>query len=101
MGSYPKLADLMAAYPEVMIFRAFSTLNARNLLYLQAELAYMEIELNEVTKEDNACENTSRKAYGSSWKKLSDSINADDGDPIQWELFLRIREKLAQYSQYG
>ncbi|PVH79058.1 hypothetical protein DL98DRAFT_633031 [Cadophora sp. DSE1049] len=39
---YPKLAELQGTYPQLGIYRRFATLNARNLLYLQAELVDLE-----------------------------------------------------------
>jgi hypothetical protein len=43
---YPMLAAYMGLTPETNIFRRFSILNARNLLYLQAELTNLEEALS-------------------------------------------------------
>ncbi len=48
---YTALALLMGRVPEVAIFRRFSTLNARNLLYLQAELVQLEDDLEKKLSE--------------------------------------------------
>lgn len=42
---YPKLARLMACYPETAILRRFGELNTINILRLQAELQDMEHQL--------------------------------------------------------
>jgi len=42
---YPRIAGRMAAKPETASFRRFSALNARNLLYMQAELCRLVQEL--------------------------------------------------------
>ncbi|EDN91968.1 predicted protein [Sclerotinia sclerotiorum 1980 UF-70] len=52
---YPKLAALQGTYSQLGIYRRFSTLNARNLLYLQAELVILEADLNQFTKNDYEC----------------------------------------------
>jgi hypothetical protein len=44
-AGYAQLASLMGAHPEVAVFRRFGALNAQNLLYLQAELTHLELEL--------------------------------------------------------
>ena len=49
---YPKLAELQGTYPQLCIYRRFATLNARNLLYLQAELVDLEERLERYTLED-------------------------------------------------
>ncbi|KAH8585831.1 hypothetical protein B0O99DRAFT_586791 [Bisporella sp. PMI_857] len=48
---YPKLADLMARYNEVAIFRRFRSLNIFTLMSLQAELVELESRLKELFKE--------------------------------------------------
>jgi hypothetical protein len=42
---YTKLASVMGKNPELAIFRRFSALNAKNLLYLQAEHVNLEARL--------------------------------------------------------
>jgi hypothetical protein len=42
---YPSLAGQIELRPETAIFRRFGSLNAENLLYLQAELTSLEREL--------------------------------------------------------
>ena len=42
MGNYQKLADFMGNSPTVSIYRRFTSLNVQNLLFMQAEIAYLE-----------------------------------------------------------
>ncbi|KAI8930810.1 hypothetical protein NX059_011833 [Plenodomus lindquistii] len=57
---YPKLAARMLVRPETMILRKFSMLNIRTLLYMQAELASLEIKLDKLTRQDAASKTTNK-----------------------------------------
>jgi len=48
MGNYGQLSRLMSDHPELLILRKYTDLNVKNLLYYQAELAHLELELQEV-----------------------------------------------------
>jgi hypothetical protein len=67
---YPKLAALISKEKNYAIFRKFNTLNARNLLYLQAELTYLEWRLQEIDAEQGQAENGSEVL--SSWPKFTE-----------------------------
>jgi hypothetical protein len=112
MGTYSDLASLMASYQDVMILRKFSRLNAKNLLYYEAELACLEHELEAIEMEDKDCGETPRREYATRWATMAAS--AEDGDEsamagpehgpsrrdrLQWQTFLRIREQLYKYSR--
>lgn len=112
MGTYTKLAHLMATYPEVMILRKFSQLNAKNLLYYEAELATLEHELGAIELEDQHCEEMPRRDYATSWAAMAasgDGVNdsttirgermMNQRDKLQWQTFLKIREQLCKYSE--
>ncbi|KAL1620787.1 hypothetical protein SLS56_009512 [Neofusicoccum ribis] len=49
---YPKLATIMGPYRGMALFKRFASLNARNLLYMQAELLQLELELDELASGD-------------------------------------------------
>jgi len=108
MGNYLDLSKLMSKYPDVFILRKFSGLNAKNLLYYQAELAHLEQELEEVEDEDRLSDENPRKGYATNWKSLGLRANTkhDSGalrtprDSLQWQTFLRLREVLNKYSQW-
>jgi hypothetical protein len=112
MGTYSDLALLMASHPDVMIIRKFAHLNAKNLLYYEAELACLEHELEAIELEDRHCGETPRQDYATSWATMAAS--GDDGnesattsreqglgrrDMLQWQTFLKIREQLCKYSE--
>src|SRR2546430_9690958 len=94
MEGYSKVAELMGHHNEFGILRRFRTLNMQNLLYLQAELTYLESELKELAEVDQA--HTGRKFYSKDWRSLAHSEN--DGDDRQWQKVLEIRAKLKEYS---
>lgn len=99
---YTALASLMGKHPEVAIFRRFSSLNVRNLLYFQAELVQLEIDLR---KKQEECAASRQKANpnGNSealidWQDCS--LKHLKNDKTQWEIFQEIREKLKDYSKF-
>jgi hypothetical protein len=97
---YAKLADLQSRYPQLSIHRRFATLNARNLLYLQAELVDLEDRLHKRTLMDMVSSEGSRKEYSRYWFDLSVS-QARDGSDEQWHLALFVNGKLKEYSTYN
>lgn len=92
---YPRLATQMGLVPESAIFRTFSALNARNLLYLQAELATLEKKLLECELEDSNTIEKARYALDWFWLDRSQQVEAE---PKQIRLVLEIRSKLKEYS---
>lgn len=96
MEGYAKIASRIAANPELGIYRRFAALNARNILYLQAELHGLEHELKLYAAEDAAASNDeARKLYSRDWQTLAEST---DNDRRQWNTMCRIRTKLKEYS---
>jgi hypothetical protein len=51
---YPRIAGEIGFNPELAMFRRFGALNARNLLYLQNELAQLELKLKKAELKDSA-----------------------------------------------
>ncbi|KAF2655457.1 hypothetical protein K491DRAFT_598815 [Lophiostoma macrostomum CBS 122681] len=96
---YPKLAAHISLQPETAIFRAFSELNAKNLLYLQAEIAFLEQELRRCELQDSkdTCPTRNKSKYAVSWYWLTESKY--DGDTKQLDLVLRIRGLLREYNE--
>lgn len=97
VGGYPKLSRFMASFPNTAIVRRFADLNMRNILYLQAELVRLEMELDIIAKRDFASIDPSRNGFHESWWTLRSAIPTDRQDR-QWRKFLEIRDKLDQYS---
>lgn len=98
---YAKIATLMAQVPETAVFRRFGELNARNLLYMQAELVALENKLQRYSREDCMSREAHRQDYGLDWQTLQDSVkdDASEGhDSSQWSTMLQIRAALEKYS---
>ncbi|KAF2726565.1 hypothetical protein EJ04DRAFT_453101 [Polyplosphaeria fusca] len=69
-SGYAKLAALISKEKDYAIFRKFGTLNARNLLHLQAELSDLESRLLEIdTKVEQGDD---EYAISSSWPKFAE-----------------------------
>ncbi|KAF2244972.1 hypothetical protein BU26DRAFT_608451 [Trematosphaeria pertusa] len=99
MAGYPQLASLIGAYPEVATLRRFGALNARNLPHPQAEPTVLEDKLRQCEKADRESRNEDRAIDGCDWQTLAESGDGPtEGD--QWAMFLKIREKLNEYSEY-
>lgn len=103
LGGYAKIASKMGRSPEFLIFRRFGTLNAQNLLYLQAELTVLEKELGEYALEDEHSANEDRRNYSKDWETLKNSHDDDaeaGNNKSQWETMVKVRETLKEYSIY-
>ncbi len=97
LDGYPKLAVFQTSFPETAIFRKFGALNLQNLLYLQAQLSRLEVELREIAKEDLESEDPQRLQFNKDWWELSQA-SEEAGNNIQWLKILEIRETLGVYS---
>lgn len=97
MEGYAKIASRVVQQPELAILRRFKSLNAQNLLYMQAELVDLEIRLREQAEADAATNDTTKKLYSRDWYTLS-KTSADGAHSEQWELVLLLRDRLEQYS---
>jgi hypothetical protein len=99
-NGYDRLAAFMGEFPEYAIYRRFGTLNSLNLLYLQAELVMLELELKQCAAEDANSAEGHRSLYARNWRLMS---NQNGGQPRhynkQWKTALRIRKVLRQYSK--
>jgi hypothetical protein len=85
----------MANYPEMAMVRRFRSLNARNLLYLQAELVQIEKKLLKCERDDAS--NTvdpAKRHYARDYKFLE----LEPGN-LQLELIHKMRDKLKEYSE--
>jgi len=113
MSSYSSLATLMGRYPDVLILRKYAELNAKNLLYYQAELANLEQELHEIEEEDRSSGTDPRQKFDKRWSSLAGDPASNNPlpsqsfsqqpltrDTLQWYVFLRLRRVLAEYSMF-
>ena len=103
MEGYAKLASLMGANPEVAIFRRFGAMNAENVLYLQAELVALEIELKRCAHQIASSDDTHWKRYLRCWvfPRVSDETNSTDNEAIvkHKQTVFQMRTKLKEYSK--
>ena len=89
MEGYPAFAEVMSTNDCLGIFRRFSTLNVLNLLYMQAEISDLELELEDTVPEDkeagrDTASNRERSRYHPSARALRDSV-CGEGDNLQWK----------------
>ena len=75
------------------MFKQFAELNARSLLYMQAELLCLEQELDVITYVDEHGTDPSTKNFARSVWEMRKPPNQN-----QWEKVLEIRGKLRDYS---
>lgn len=97
---YDKLAAVMALDPGSCIFRRFAKLNAKNLLYLQAEVAYIEEDLQHIITEDKNSASPEKANYPYSVWELKESLHQKDEYPEQWMKVLEARKLLNEYSMF-
>ena len=96
-NGYLKLSVFQSKFPEVAIFRRFAALNAQNILYMQAELSHLELELKEIITEDSRSGDSERRAYTQDWWTLNQA-SKQSVPPAQLHKILEIRERLRAYS---
>jgi hypothetical protein len=103
MDGCSDIAAIMAEYPETVIFRRFDTLHAKVCLFLQAEIARLEREL------DNIIERTNDYVAMNSGRSQAD-LDADQGStygsetPLEQEYrakVLEIEHRLSSYCKFG
>ena len=94
-NGYPGLAKFVGQDLDqgLGIFKQFSQLNARNLLYMQAELLCLEQELDVITYVDEHGTDPSTKNFARSVWEMKKPPNRS-----QWNKVLEIRGKLKDYS---
>lgn len=81
--------------PETGIYRRFDALNARRILYLQAELCAIEKDLQDREKKDNRDPRGQRSDFASDYESM---LEATEDNP-QLDLVKKMQDKLEQYSE--
>ena len=97
MTGYNQLAALMGKHHDMAIFRRFSVLNSKNLLYMQGELVHLETELEMIALENKVSQDQQKAHFDVSISMLMGPHASKDGHE-QWAKVLEIREKLKEYS---
>jgi hypothetical protein len=94
INGYPSVACMMGRFPDLAVFRRFRALNAKSLLYRQAELVQLELDLHRLELQDHNISPTLNSAkYASDWYYLS----SEQGN--QWGMIMKIRKLLDEYSK--
>ncbi|RHZ62599.1 hypothetical protein CDV55_101380 [Aspergillus turcosus] len=89
---YDKLAAWIASDRGLSIYRRFSRLNAKNLLYLQAEIITVAEDLQEIIDEDKTSEDAKVQRFATSVWYLKNTPS------LQWARFLELRSLLNEYN---
>ena len=92
-GGYPMIAERIASKPQTAIYRRFDALNARRILYLQAELCALEKQLHDIEEED------ARKGlgYAFNYQRMVEANNGEGN--VQAGLVKAMHKKLNEYSE--
>ena len=90
----PRLAEYMTRGPERALFRTFRTLGVQNLLYMQAELDYLEFELRLNMENERNSRTTAR--YATDWA-IKSTWTEEGIKPRQYHIIMDIRQKLEKY----
>ena len=97
LDGYARLANIFGQYPETAIYNRFARLNAKNLLYMQAELIQIEYELDTVALEDSQDDDPGRRSFQSYVYNMK---KARGQDGVQWKMVLEMRQRLKEYSMF-
>ena len=97
MVGYTELSSLMGTHPQLALFRRFASLNAKNLLYMQAEVVHLEAELANIVADDSASGESEKASFHLSLFDLKESSGTSKD--LQWRKVMEIREKLKSYSR--
>ncbi|KAK2769441.1 hypothetical protein FQN52_005029 [Onygenales sp. PD_12] len=99
MAGYDELAKFITADPGLSIYRRFSYLNTKNILYLQAELVNLEAQLERIIREDIQSQEPNRELFPYSlWHLKWFGQDPKSRDSLQWTKVLEIRKTLKEYN---
>ena len=98
--NYRTFAEFITSDEELFVFRRFDRLNARNLLYLQSELVWLEAQLQEMDDEENSNANMDVKLVAKCWETLSLKAEEFPREAARMELILKIRRVIKEYSMH-
>jgi hypothetical protein len=96
MKGYGKIGALMGNFPESAIVKRFSDLHVQNILYLQAEIAGLELDFRRCEAENENSRDGEKQQFSLDWYTLSTTKDERE-DTEQWQLALLIRKKLKEY----
>jgi hypothetical protein len=98
LPGFPSLASIIASHKDksTFIFKRFESLAARNLLYLQSEVAAFQAELDQ-RDEFGRSASLEVKNTARNWEHFV--AHAETSDPKPMKLLLDIRAKMKEYSE--
>lgn len=110
LNGFPRVAQKLASDPDktTTIFRRFDRLSARNLIYLEAELAELEARQDRWDEEDKKSTSEQVRNCHTDWKTFEQLATGrhPNGDPVnpgqaeKLELALKIRSKIKEYRKH-
>lgn len=100
MGNYPKMAEFLSRWRDMNIFRRFGALQAQRILFLQAELAHLEDQLNDIREEEyrNASEDPEKREESELQSQYWRALHDAGEDSEEYIILQEISEKLTEYS---
>ncbi|KAI4626296.1 uncharacterized protein J4E87_004797 [Alternaria ethzedia] len=101
LSGYPSLANFIASDPgrATVIYKRYGELAARNLLYLQSELAELQAKQRALDTADLTADKPT-KHCARSFIRLQKAVQANDvRQKERWELAKQIRETLKEYRE--
>ncbi|RFU75426.1 hypothetical protein TARUN_6820 [Trichoderma arundinaceum] len=99
---FAKVARWTALDPdkETYIYRKFDELAARNLLYLQSELLFLENQLSQLDKYDAKSDDMHLKDAIRTWETLAHQYHAgNENARARMDLIIKIRAKIKEYHE--
>lgn len=99
---FPSLASFMVKNTDhsTLIYNRFDGLSARNILYLQSELAELQGQQDEFDREDFWDIETNGKEFARNWKEFENASQEEGSKPQRrMALVKKIREKIKEYSE--
>lgn len=110
INGFPRVADKIVSDIDktTTIYRRFDRLSARNLLYLEAELAELEALQNKYDADDLRAQTQLVIESHSDWRKFEKHATARDGNgqptrpeqAAKLQLALKIKDKLKEYRRF-
>lgn len=100
MRGFSSLAAFMSdnAHSESFVFQRFDRLTARNLLYLQSELAELQRKMDEFDRQDDQPPyDLEARRCARSWEDFERVKDHDSKQQERWALMIKIRETLQEY----
>lgn len=108
LEGYAEFADFISSDPQLSVYRKYDRLAARNLLYLEANVQWVEIELERLDEEDMKILDTSQNEVEK--KRVEESARCWEALVIQakkkeerairrMELIMKLRSAMKEYGK--